>query len=382
LKPKILFTSRQFHPVLGGTEIYMLECAKRLVERGYEVTVLTMDHNIYTGQKMPSMDVEQGIKIIRIPCLRIGPKFIPIGNLRALFRAHFDADIIHTHDIRFLFESQFLITKLLKKIFVVGTYGFILHQTKGMWWKLPYFHRVLIPLMKRSDAIHSISHQDSDQLAGRIENSLITLIEGGVDAQGFGTSTGKSTERDPNLFVLFGRLDRNKAIDDAIQALAKLPNACRLELIYGSYHQDYLDHLRLLARELGVEERIHWRGRVTRGELIAALHRCVFTLLPSRYEGFGLTTLEAMSAGVIPIANDIDAFKNVIDAGEDGMIVQFSNVDQSAAAIQYALSLSGVEIDRMRENTLKKAWSYDWSLKVDQLEQLYLKLFLPKARQA
>ena len=51
------------------------------------------------------------------------------------------------------------------------------------------------------------------------------------------------------------------------------------------------------AEELGVEGNIEWLGAVSDAEKIELLRTCGVYLQPSRYEGFGLAILEALSCG-------------------------------------------------------------------------------------
>lgn len=71
--------------------------------------------------------------------------------------------------------------------------------------------------------------------------------------------------------------------------------------------------LKLLARELGIEESIDWIGKVS--DPSEYMKNWNLFVLTSLYEGFGLVLLEAMSAGIPIVASDNSAIPEVL--GED-----------------------------------------------------------------
>ena len=60
------------------------------------------------------------------------------------------------------------------------------------------------------------------------------------------------------------------------------------------------------------------------------ISECSFFVSASRYEGFGLSLVEAMSAGLIPIVNSISSFDPIISSAAIGSVTDFSNSDNAA----------------------------------------------------
>lgn len=104
---KYCIFAAQYLPHMGGVERYTYNLAKRLVERGNEVTVVTS--NIY---KLPSYEKEEGIHVYRVPCmnlldgrypvLKVSRKFMKIN--RMLRRRKYDIVIVNT---RFYLHSLY-----------------------------------------------------------------------------------------------------------------------------------------------------------------------------------------------------------------------------------------------------------------------------------
>ncbi|HYG60907.1 MAG TPA: 1,4-alpha-glucan branching protein domain-containing protein, partial [Symbiobacteriaceae bacterium] len=106
---------------------------------------------------------------------------------------------------------------------------------------------------------------------------------------------------DAPYFFYIGRLVREKGVQVAIQALALMQGLAHL-VIAGRGPME--DELRRLALAWGVENRVHFLGRVTDAEKDAWLQHAAGGLVPSLYEPFGIVALEVMAAGVPVIVGD------------------------------------------------------------------------------
>jgi len=105
-----------------------------------------------------------------------------------------------------------------------------------------------------------------------------------------------------------------------------------------------------LAREVGADKFAAFPGVVTKEEKIRLLQRCKVFLQPTRFEGFGLSILEAMSCGAPVVTSPAGAVPEVV--GEGAEFVDGTSPEQIAAAIvrlwrdsarRSALSLAGRE---------------------------------------
>ena len=75
---------------------------------------------------------------------------------------------------------------------------------------------------------------------------------------------------------------------------------------------------------------------LSRGDFLTAMHRAAAVVYPSRYEGFGLPTVEAMAAGVPLIAAKATSVTEVV--GDAGILIEPDDVDGFTAAMQAALT--------------------------------------------
>ncbi len=122
----ILFLSRLFYPHIGGVEKHALEVSKRLIAKGYNVTIVTeeistKDIPVYfqSGRKIPKRENINSIEIYRISAgannwFRKFRIWRELWKLRKLIET---SDIIHCHDV-FFWYLPFRFLFPFKKIFM------------------------------------------------------------------------------------------------------------------------------------------------------------------------------------------------------------------------------------------------------------------------
>eukprot|EP00611_Tribonema_gayanum_P015251 TRINITY_DN27082_c0_g1_i1.p1 TRINITY_DN27082_c0_g1~~TRINITY_DN27082_c0_g1_i1.p1 ORF type:complete len:135 (+),score=1.93 TRINITY_DN27082_c0_g1_i1:27-407(+) len=97
-------------------------------------------------------------------------------------------------------------------------------------------------------------------------------------------------------------------------------------------------------------------------------------LLPSEYESFGLSALEAMAGGAPVVATNVGGLPEIVTPGVNGYMAPVGDVDQMA---KYAIDILKDEQTflRFKENARKQADNFDISRIVPQYEKLYEDLY-------
>jgi glycosyltransferase involved in cell wall biosynthesis len=128
----------------------------------------------------------------------------------------------------------------------------------------------------------------------------------------------------PRLLVL-GRLVERKGQDDAVRALARVPDA---ELVVvGGPPREELDadpevrRLRAVAAEVGVADRLVLTGAVARADVPAWVRSADVVLAVPWYEPFGITPLEAMACGRPVVATAVGGLVDTVADGTTGDLV-------------------------------------------------------------
>jgi glycosyltransferase involved in cell wall biosynthesis len=136
--------------------------------------------------------------------------------------------------------------------------------------------------------------------------------------------------QDAPLLLAISRLDRQKGLDVAIDALARIRAAglpaTLLILGGGSLEAE----LRALAEERGVGGATVFAGRT--GDVAYWLERADVFVHPARWEGFGLVLLEAMLARLPIVASRVSSIPEIVVDGETGYLVPADDVERFTSA--------------------------------------------------
>lgn len=142
--------------------------------------------------------------------------------------------------------------------------------------------------------------------------------------------------RDPAHLVLVGRLSPRKGTDVAVEAVAWLARAGRpttLTLVGSVFsgYEWYEERLRELIRSRGLDTAVELRGFTD--DVWADYARADVALVPSRFEPFGNTAVEAQLAGVPVVVSEVQGLPETVGYGRRGRVVAPDDPAALGAAI-------------------------------------------------
>jgi glycosyltransferase involved in cell wall biosynthesis len=148
-------------------------------------------------------------------------------------------------------------------------------------------------------------------------------------------------EADAPVLITVGRREYQKGQRYLIAAVPEMlrrhPDLTVLVVGRDGHASDELDQL---VASLGIADTVQFLGhRSDIGDLLAAADVFVF---PSVYEGLGGATLEALAMGLPLVVSDIAALREVVTAGENGILVPPADAGSLAAAIGSLLTDPGL----------------------------------------
>ena len=208
-------------------------------------------------------------------------------------------------------------------------------------------------LIRQMDAVIATSAQASAFL--QVPN---TVIMHGIDSDRFVPPADKGEAKralgfDPmvKLVGCFGRIRENKGTDRFVDAMiAILPrHPGWVAVVTGRVtveNRAFADRLLSRIADAGMQARIRFVGEVD--NVLPWYQALDLFAAPQRWEGFGLTPLEAMACGVPVAATKVGAFNELIVDGVTGLVV--ANDDR---AIEGALA-ELVENDALRAQMATK----------------------------
>ena len=173
-----------------------------------------------------------------------------------------------------------------------------------------------------------------------------------VDVDVFRNASLSSKIRDDSILVI-SRFHPTKKIENAIR-LAKLLRqnevGSRL-IIVGNMPPDgsgYLSYLRHLVRHYHLEDFVLFEINVRFDRLLDHMRKSKVYLHPLPGEPFGISTVEAMSAGIIPVVPDVGGHTEFVPAK-----YQFHTFKQGVQAIEAALYAPASERIQISHSTQK-----------------------------
>lgn len=208
-------------------------------------------------------------------------------------------------------------------------------------------------LLRRADAIVGSTEAERHELEALYGHRAreYHVIPPGVDLAVFRpldrrrarALVGGIDERYVILYV--GRFDRLKGLDTLIRAVAGLPARVRshLQLLLvggdrGERNQMQADRVARLARDLGIDALVEFRGRVPQRELRAYYAAADVCAIPSLHESFGITAIEAMACQIPVVASRVGGLATTIEDGVTGYLAPPGNVEAFRTRLMEALT--------------------------------------------
>ena len=145
---------------------------------------------------------------------------------------------------------------------------------------------------------------------------------------------GGSREDDLLLFV--GKLTEQKGLARLLRAMTHMRMQARLAVVGAGRVDDAA--LRLLARELGLEERIEWLPLLTQAELAEQYRRAALHVIPALDEGLGLTAVEALLSETPVVGFRSGGLPDIVLDGVAGRLVDPGDERALAEAMDQVLS--------------------------------------------
>lgn len=214
---------------------------------------------------------------------------------------------------------------------------------KGIFKLIFSLYRKLFlrPVLSAADRIIVTSRDyfTGSQAADFSDDERVREVPLSVDAERFSPAVA----RQANTAIFVGGLDKAhyfKGIENLLLAFAQVrkeaPHA-RLRVVGGG---DLADQYKRAAKELGIEDRVIFEGKVSDEKLPEMYRMSGFVVLPSldRSEAFGLVLLEGAASGLPAVVSDLPGVRSVIDKERTGLAVPAGDVAALAKAMRTMFS--------------------------------------------
>jgi glycosyltransferase involved in cell wall biosynthesis len=173
----------------------------------------------------------------------------------------------------------------------------------------------------------------------------------------------------PGQFILFvSTLEPRKGIDTLIASFARIAGRIPDDLVIVGRRGWYWEKLFAMVSAAGLERRVRFLDYVPTEELPLLYNLSSAFVFPSRYEGFGLTVLEAMSCGTAVVCSNASSLPEVV--GSAAILVSPDDEEGFARAIVHVTANEELR-DGLRAMSLKRAETFSWDRSASAVMQVY-----------
>jgi glycosyltransferase involved in cell wall biosynthesis len=309
---RIAMVSSRYPPFVGGVETHVYEVARRIAERGIDLTVLTTD---LTGE-LPLIEHEGPLTVRRYPAR---PRKFDLYVSPALVRQIREGgyDLIHMQGVNNLLPPMALRAAQQSGVPTVATFhggghsSRVRKMVRGLQW------HAVGPLLRRTKALVAVCHFEIETWSGRlgIEPERIRLIRNGAEPLPVGAAPPEVSGSP--LVCSIGRLDRLKGhqrVIEAMPALLEIEPGAHLAVIgRGSFERE----LRRLASRLEVDHAVTFTSfDATQREALGALvNSSDVVVLMSEFEAHPVAVVEAIALGRKAVVADTSGLSELAAEG-------------------------------------------------------------------
>jgi len=351
---KILFLHRWTGVHEGGTETHIKNIMNYFCSRGHGVSLMTRDGRnvrglkkkitVYTVPKLP-FESDFSYKSMVDPRLYFYTfAFTVLLLLRFLYAYLIEGarfDLISTH---FLIEAK--VARLIRFLFGIPFVFSLEGYTKAEAAEACSANLVFaVSADIASRCQKNFGYKPIVKTHGVDLNIFNENVDGSVIRRKYGLE---------NCFVFLTvcRLEPRKDIPTLLLAAKKFLSTRRdvYFLIVGEGVSE--NELRSQARQLGIERRVIFAGRISDEELPLYYAAGNVFVLPTLYEGFGIVFAEAMASGLPVISTNTSAVPDVV--GNAGILFTPKNVGELTSALEKIYSDKDLYLD-LKNKALQRA---------------------------
>lgn len=324
----------KFPPITGGGESHIELVAGQMAKRGHEVHIITAPHPERSSAEHPYI-------IHEIDGLTdAGIDFSAVASIVKILENN-SFDILHVVNYEALLYYSFIQhSKGITKI-IFSTYNTPIHGKRifgGIGNNFQIEKQVVGQALKNMPIdrfiVNSEAFQDGFNDLG-VSPEKTTRIDFGIDLDIFkpGFSKKQAVDSSEVLMLCTSRFVSRKGIEFLIKSLDFLPTNYRLYLTGSGSIHDQATHSYLVSLAKQYKDRITLGTQKKSLEEMITLYRLAdIFVMPSEYEGFGLTALEAMACGTPVIATRAQGLREFVHHGETGLLVDYASPEQIAKA--------------------------------------------------
>ena len=330
------------YPTHGGSGVVATELGTALAENGHSVHIISYAIPFRFDSFRKNLTYHE-VEVSAYPLFRYPPYDLALaGTIMEVAQQH-GLDILHAHYAIPHAVSGHLAREMLngdgKNVRLITT----LHGTDiTIIGQQRIFQRITRFGIRKSDGVTSVSSELKDRVIKTIDCGAtdIEVIPNFVDTDRFkpGCCPDKRAHlaaADEKIVFHVSNFREVKRPRDVVRAFAIASRSVKARLVLVGDGPE-VGACKELATELGVFDRVTFAG--TYDAIWELLPQADVFFLPSEYESFGLSALEAMACAVPVVASNTGGLPEVVEDGVSGFLHAPADTEAMAESIRKLLS--------------------------------------------
>lgn len=362
------------YPTFGGSGVLATELGKALADKGHSVHFITYQQPVRLNVFSANIYYHE-VRVPTYPLFDYPPYEVALASTMVDVILNHDLDLLHVHYAiphasAAYMAKQIVLQKTGRKVPVITT----LHGTDiTLVGRDKTYEPVVTFSINESDAITAVSQNLKGETYKSFHiNKDIQVIYNFVDVKRFARKPIDAFRKviapeNEKVLMHASNFREVKRIPDVVKIFAEVRKhmPAKLLMVGDGPERPAAEEL---ARELGIFDDIRFVGKQEQMEEILPISDLF--LLPSEYESFGLSALEAMAAKVPVISTNAGGLKELNIHGVTGFVAGVGDV---ATMSDFALNMLGNEavLKKMKEQAYEHACKYDIHNIVPHYEKLY-----------
>lgn len=383
----------------GGVTAISYITAKALKKRGHDVTVYTTDvgNNPYSRLDVPPVGNLDGVSVHYFRNLS---NFIaykhrilsPLGIIPALLKNIRNFDVIHLNGLRNIQDLSVAFFALVFGVpYAVQTHGDLPRVMTKKRLKFVYDTLFGYRLLRHASKVIGLGRFEANFYKSiNIPEDRIAIIPNGIDLSEFEIlpendlfKKDLNIPKNKKIILYLSRIDKIKGLDFLVLAFdyltKKLAFANAFLVVVGP-DEGFLSEVKSLVNSLHLTDSVIFTGALHGKQKLAAFAGSDIYVLPSRYETFPMSVIEACACGKPVIASNVGGLKQLVLHGETGFLVSPEKTEDFA---HYLLILLNDDSKARAMGRAGKVYANE-NLSIDKvaanLERIYTDLTLRKKR--
>jgi glycosyltransferase involved in cell wall biosynthesis len=332
-RPRLLVVTARARPDVGGIETHVAEVTPRLVDLGFDVTVLTTDR---TGERRPNEQVD-GVDIVRVRAYPATSDYYFAPRLLPEVRAR-DADLMHLQGYHTLVAPLAMAAAASRRLPFVVSFHSGGHPS-ALRTRLRGVQRTMLrPGFMRAARLIVVSRFELDVFRRdlRLSAARFALVRNGSSLPAPHTSPSVSAP----IVVSLGRLEQYKGHRRLVEAWPEVVSAipgARLRIIGTGPDEPALREL-IASSGLEAGASVDSIDPSDRQQMADALGEATLVVLLSAYEAHPVAVMEALAVGTPVLVNRGTGLAELVDEGlAAGVAPDASTHDVAEAVVRELL---------------------------------------------